>query len=456
MHIILKISILLLISLPLAANADEDMKSLLKELRDQVIELRAQVKQSNARISELEQSLEHEKTRKEAAEITTVSEQPAGLQAQPVPVSNVVTAGDVKGTIKLPGSNTSIGFGGFTKLLMMYSDVNIARNKWGHQDLYGADIPVGSSNQSSQFNMHAKETRLWFKSFTPSDLGDINTLIELDLNQSADSYTPRLRHGYGSIGNFLAGQTYTTFTNTTALAEMDAATAVIGNILVRQPMVRWTQPVSSSADAMFALELPSTKFTRGSSSAIENLDDDRFPDLVVRLNSNQDWGNISLAAMARNIRLKDAANNIDESSWGGAVSLAGRVNLGDRDNFRFMLNYGDALARYVVSGTYADAFYDSSTHHLKLNTMYSGTMFYQHYWNPIWRSNFALGYSHADLPAYVNNELTRDVFSAHANVIWNPLPQLNIGLEYLYAMRELQDGRDGDLNRIVFSTRFNF
>jgi len=456
MHIVLRISIFLLISLPLAALADEDVKGLLKELRDQVIELRAQVRQSNARISELEQSLEQEKARKEAAEKSAASEQPAAVQGQPATVPNVVTAGDVKGTIKLPGSNTSIGFGGFTKLLMMYSDVNIARNKWGHQDLYGADIPVGGSNQSSQFNMHAKETRLWFKSFTPSDFGDINTLVELDLNQSADSYTPRLRHAYGSIGNFLAGQTYTTFTNTAALAEMDAATAVTGNILVRQPMVRWTQPFTSTTDAMFALELPSTRFTRGSGSAIENLDDDRFPDLVVRLNNTQDWGNISLAAMARNIRLKDAANNIDESSWGGALSLAGRVNVGERDNFRFMLNYGDALARYVVNGTYADASYDSSSHHLELNRLYSGTLFYQHYWNPVWRSNLALGYSHSNLPSYASQELTRDVFSAHANVVWNPVPQLNIGLEYLYAMRELQDGRDGDLNRVVFSTRFNF
>lgn len=74
----------------------------------------------------------------------------------------------------------------------------------------------------------------------------------------------------------------------------------------------------------------------------------------------------------------------------------------------------------------------------------------------MWRSNLALGYSHADLPSFVSRNLTQDVHSAHINLLWSPLPQATIGLEYLYTMRELQDGRDGDLNRILFSTRYSF
>ncbi len=445
-----------------SAYADDDVKTLLMDLNNQIKELRTQVKESNARINELEQSLAQEKTRQISEQMpqqkVTETGQPVEVAEQSKPVSNVVTVGDVKGTIKLAGSDTSIGFGGFTKLHMMYTDVSIAKDKWGHQEFYGADIPVGERNQTGQFNAQVKESRLWFKSFTPSAFGDINTLIELDLDQSASTYTPRLRHAYGSVGNFLAGQTYTTFTNTSALAEIEAATAV-GNIVVRQPLVRWTQPIpDTSMNVMLAMEFPSSRFTRSSSTSatIENLDDEQFPDMVLRLNSTQEWGNVSLAGMAREIRYRDATNGIDEKSLGSAISLAGRVNVGSRDNARFMLSYGDVLGRYIVGGTYADASFDSTTNRLKLNPTYSGTLFYQHYWNPMWRSNLALGYSHTELPSYVNQSLTREVGSANINLLWSPLSQFTLGLEYLYAMRELDNGHRGDMNRILFSTRFNF
>ena len=451
-----------------SAYAEDDVKTLLKDLNNQIKELRAQVKESNARINELEQSLAQEKDRQLTHQLpkdsvtesgrTAVAAEAAVTAEQARAASNVVSTGDVKGTIKLAGSNTSIGFGGFTKLHMMYTDVSIPKDKWGHQEFYGSDIPVGERHQSGQFNAQAKESRLWFKSFTPSALGDINTLIEVDLDQSASTYTPRLRHAYGSIGNFLAGQTYTTFTNTSALAEIDAAIAV-GNIVVRQPLVRWTQPIPDTAmDVMVAMEFPSSRFTRSSSAAasIENVDDERFPDMVLRLNTRQDWGNISLSGMAREIRYRDAAKGIDEHAWGSAISLAGRINIGNRDNARFMFSYGDVLGRYIVGGTYADASFDEVSNELKLNTTYSGTLFYQHYWNPTWRSNLALGYSRTDLPAYVNQALTREVSSANINLMWSPLTEFTLGLEYLYAVRELEDGRRGDMNRILLSTRFNF
>lgn len=445
-----------------SAYAEDDVKTLLMDLNDQIKELRTQVKESNTRINELEQSLAQEKGRQITNLISKDSAAETGQAAefatQSKPASNVVTVGDVKGTIKLVGSDTSIGFGGFTKLHMMYTDVSIAKDKWGHQEFYASDIPVGEHNQTGQFNAQVKESRLWFKSFTPSALGDINTLIELDLDQSASTYTPRLRHAYGSIGNFLAGQTYTTFTNTSALAEIESATAV-GNIVVRQPLVRWTQPIPDSAmDVMLAIEFPSSRFSRSSSTnaSIENIDDERFPDMVLRLNATQDWGNISLAGIAREIHYRDATSGIDEKVWGSAVSLAGRINVGSRDNARFMISYGDVLGRYIVGGTYADASFDTAANQLKLNTTYSGTLFYQHYWNQAWRSNFALGYSHIELPSYVNQSLTREVSSANTNLLWSPLSQFTLGLEYLYAMRELENGRHGDMSRILFSTRFNF
>ena len=43
-----------------------------------------------------------------------------------------------------------------------------------------------------------------------------------------------------------------------------------------------------------------------------------------------------------------------------------------------------------------------------------------------------------------------------ANLIWSPVKPLDIGIELLYAERTLEDGRTGDLRRLMISTRYNF
>ncbi|MDD2864989.1 MAG: DcaP family trimeric outer membrane transporter [Methylococcales bacterium] len=46
--------------------------------------------------------------------------------------------------------------------------------------------------------------------------------------------------------------------------------------------------------------------------------------------------------------------------------------------------------------------------------------------------------------------------SIHANLLWSPITQIILGMEYVYATREVFDGRDGDLQRVQFSARYNF
>lgn len=443
--------LLLLAAFPAAGMADDDLKTLVQELRDQLSELKAQVKESNARINELEQKLQQEQARKQPEATVAVD-----AEGKPKETARPVTAGDVRGSIKLPGSATSIAFGGYAKLDVLFNSVSGGADKLGDQQLYVTDIPAGASRRGEhgQITLHAKESRLWFRSFTPSEWGDVNTLIELDLYGARDAYTPRLRHAYGSIGNFLAGQTWTTFTNMAAIPEtLDIGTPV-GDIIVRQPQVRWTQPFAGTPlELMLALEWPRSRVTKGT-DAISAPGDERYPDLMLRLNGSYDWGSLSLAGMARQIRISEASGK-DQQEWGGAASLAGRINVGRLDNLRFMLNYGNVLARYVTTDAYPDASLDAAGH-MELNTVYSGMLAYQHYWTDVLRSTAALSYSHADLPAYVSSSLTREARSAHINLLWNPLPQAMFGLEYIYALRELQDGQNGDLSRLQFSSRFNF
>ena len=459
----MRISPLFVLSLlPLTAFAEDDMREMFNELKAQVKTLQTQVQQSSTRINELEKELAQAHSNQQPAQTTP----PVAPTAKADETVNkpAVTVGDVKGTFKIPGTDTSIGLGGYVKTEVLFNSVSAGRDKFGDQFTVYSQIPVGDKNagEHSQITFNAKESRLWFRSFTPSKWGDINTYLETDFYGDAATYTytPRLRHAYASMGNFLAGQTWTTFLNVNVLPNtLDAggsAGAVYG---VRQPLVRWTQPFTIEnlpMDVQIALEAPRSRIrdnANADSDVFSSPNSERYPDLVARVNVNPDWGKFSLAALGRQIRNTNVLNS--QSEWGGAVSLAGKINSVDLDSIRFMLNYGNAMGRYVASAnTFEDAVLSNGD--LQLVDIYSGMLSYQHFWTKDWQSNLTYGFIHANQPALAGNNITSEVQSIHANLLWSPITQIILGMEYIYATREVFDGRDGDLQRVQFSARYNF
>lgn len=473
-----------LIAMSFSVSAEEDLRSLIKAMTAQMADLGNQVKQSNQRIAELEAKLariEQQKTQVSAAAPVTSppttatsvaaagSAMIAATEGQPK-TAPAVTVGDAKGTFKIPGTETSLGFGGYVKLDTNYSSIGMGGDKLGDQHLVMAQIPVGDNRlgEHSKNTFHAKESRFWLKSFTPSAWGDINTFLELDLLGAPEisNYTPRLRHAYGSIGNFLAGQTWTTFLNVAAIADtLDSAGSVGALVYLRQPQVRWTQPFSLAGTPLefqAALETPKSRLwadpvlkEASDTYGFTNPNDERYPDVVARLNYTPDWGSLSIAGMARQIRYTKQNTVQEQGYWGGAVSLAGKINTVGMDNLRFMLNYGNAIGRYATFNAFEDATLNANGQ-LQLVKVYGGTLAYQHWWDKTWRSTLAYGFVSSDQPAFVGDEATRQGQSVHSNLLWSPISQATIGLEYIYALRERIDGQDGDLHRLQFSTRFNF
>jgi hypothetical protein len=472
-----RIALLLLTSLlSLPIHAEEDARDLIKALSHQVAELAKQVKQANARIGDLEKKLERAQAEKAQAE---KAQAPAktpeskarlaagGAESAPQEAKPAVTVGDAKGTFKIPGTDTSIGLGGFAKMDAIYSSVSAGRDKLGDQALTVPQIPVGAlAGQHGRVNLHVKESRVWLKSYTPTAWGDLNAFVEVDFFGAADSYALRLRHAYGSLGHFLAGQTWTTLLNVAAIPDVLDIGGPVGNApLLRQPMLRWRQPFSvAGAPLEFQFALESPRIRLWTNSAKEKPDSfgfvqpnaERYPDLIARLDYAPDWGTLSLVAMGRQIRYTEPKSGERAETWGGAASIAGKVDTVGLDNVRFMLNYGNAFGRYASNNAFEDAALQAETGRLRLINAYSAMLAYQHWWNKSWRSTVAYGYEQADQPAFVSGELTRRAQSVHANLLWSPLLYVTLGLEYIRATRQIVDGRSGALDRWQVSTRVNF
>lgn len=119
-----------------------------------------------------------------------------------------------------------------------------------------------------------------------------------------------------------------------------------------------------------------------------------------------------------------------------------------------MFGYGDAFGRYAVNNVFADGYVNGAGEFEAL-VSYCGMLAYQHWWHKAWRSTIAYGFAGADQPGFAGNA-NHQTQSLHANLLWSPLLRTTIGLEYIYANRELANGQNGELQRVQLSTRFNF
>ena len=436
--------VLIALSIPSVYASEE---ALIKTVKD----LSAQVEMLTARLQQLEQKLDE----KEHVSSQIIAEE----QIE----NKKVDVGDIKGSIKIPGTDTSLAIGGYAKLDVIYNSRSVGGSggsNLGDQMLVPGSIPVqNKEDEEDQITFHVRQSRFWLKSFTPTEWGDLNTYLEMDFfafqspgdERVSNSYSPRLRHAFGSMGRFLAGQTWTTFMNVKALPELNDFGGPVGRIFIRQPQIRWTQPIGDNSDWMVAIESPESTLTNIIGER-ETPDDDNFPDIITRVNLHRSWGSISLAGMVRNIQIN---SQDDSNAFGGAVSLAGRIKTIERDDLRFMLNYGNVLGRYASSNLFNDGAINAQGE-IELFNQYGGFAAYRHWWDDSWRSTIAYGFSYADNVNFVPETVSQWAQSAQLNLLWSPLPQTSFGLEYTYASRDLENNDNGQLHRIQFSSIFHF
>ncbi len=387
-------------------------------------------------------------------------------QAATVP-DNVVTGGATKGSFKLPGSNTSVTLGGYVKLDAVFSNPSAGVATKGDLFLDPTAIPVGptaGNNERNQVKFGARESRLFVKTNTPTSVGDLNTHVEFDFygadgNESvSNSHGFRLRHAYGTLGNFLAGQTWTNFMNPAALPDTLDFGGPVGQIFDRQAQVRWTQPFGGPGSATsglwsVGLENPEA-VVQIPGGASFRADTDRLPDVTGQVLFNTSIGKISVHGLVRQVRVDSKAPAVVDEKLGGAVSVAGVIPTVGKDDFRFTASAGNAIGRYS-DGFFPDGVVGSDGQ-IRLPKQWGWFAAYRHYWFDQLRSNLVLSTAGENNPAGAPATTNKSTRSAHLNLIWSPVANSDLGLEYIYADRKTEDGLKGNLNRLQASAKYAF
>jgi len=423
----------------------------------------AKEQQLEARVNDLERQLQavlaELKAQKAApaAAATTAAAAPAPAKpGAPPPIQD---------TSIVPGAaaGSRFTFGGFVKvegITTNTSDGELADSSVG-RDLYvpGA-IPVGAADESTDFNGHAKFSRLWFEvnSATASG-GKAGAHVEFDFFGSAlgdqratNTYGASIRHAYAFWDAWLIGQTWSNFMDAGALTEStDLIGPTDGTVFVREPQVRYTRGPWS-----FSLENPESTITPFHGGARIASDDNNVPDFTAKYTWKGAWGSMSLAGLVRQIRYETTgANAIDDSAIGTALSFTGKRLFG-KDDLRWGLTGGRGFGRYVALNFANDAVIDGSGE-LDAIKGIAGFVGYRHLFTDALRTNLFYAAERYDNDLATGGAAApKSSYSLHANLFYTPAPKVDVGVEFIHARKELESGADGDENRLHVVAKYSF
>lgn len=361
------------------------------------------------------------------------------------------------GSLIVP-KDTSITLYGYAKLDTIYTD----KDGGGKNSYSPSAVPLDSEEDalaSNAFTMHAKQSRLGIFTSTPTDYGKLNTRIETDFYGSggneafSNSYGIRLRRAYGELGNLLIGQEWSTFIDLASYPETIDFGGPAGSLFIRQAQIRWTQPYSFGS-LQFAVENPESVYLSKDELAPTSGSGEYLPDMIIRANFDSTFGHFSLAGLGRQLIVDSGL--YDDETYGGALSATASIPLFDKDKMVMQFNYGNALGRYMEA-EFADAYINPVTHNIETSTQWGGLVSYQHYWTNSLRSNLVYSYAERDNDLDSVSDTADSIYqSVHANLLWSPVSQVNIGLEYIFATREIENGEDGDINRLQLGFQYSF
>ena len=356
-------------------------------------------------------------------------------------------------------------YGGFIKVDAMVTSTNageIADGSAGRMFYLPSAIPVGGADESHvDTDTHAQFSRFWFAADGDMQGHKTRAYLEFDLfgggsnqlgNEAAtNTHALTLRQAYVTWDKWLAGQTWSNFQDVAALPDaVDFVGPTEGTTFVRQAQLRYT-----SGPFSVALENPQTVLTGYRSTTRINSDDGGMPDITARWTQKGDWGHVSIAGLARQLRHDTAATSASGSGFG--VSVSGKYNIGTHDDIRYMLTGGQGIGRYVGFALGADGALDATGADIDGTGVLAGFVAWRHVFDPKLRGNLMVSRAQFDNDTdWTGFGVTRSAQSIHANLIYSPFPKLDIGAELIWGTREVESGADGDLRRLHTTVKYSF
>jgi outer membrane DcaP-like protein len=316
-----------------------------------------------------------------------------------------------------------------------------------------------------------RQSRLGVRASTPTALGDLKTTFEFELfgtGVDEGQTTFRLRHAYGELGQFGAGQYWSPFMDIDVFPNSLEYWGPTGMVFFRNVQVRW-MPLKGENEVTLALERPGASGDQGVYDDRVELNGIRgrfpLPDFSGSYKYSQDWGYVRAAGMLRLIKWDDTLDDQfdlsgDATGWG--INLSSNLKPTKKDVVRLQFVFGEGIQNYMNDSPVDIGIVNNLSNPVtpilgKPIPIVGIVAFLDHTWNE--KFSTAIGYSMQDND---NTEAQNaDAFHvghyALGNLLYYPAPNVMVGGELQWGRREnFSDGFHSDGFKLQFSFKYNF
>lgn len=399
-------------------------------------------------------TVEVDQLRNEVKELRSLIEQYAQQQKQQ---NNRVTSTPVSlatntQTVAMPkASAMTKGGAEFTLYGNIRADMSYQAEGGSDARLYNQinTVPLrGNAESSDRLKSTLAATRLGLDFKTATQVGDVTGKLEVDFLGANEAL--RIRHAYLTYEDWLIGQTWSNFAVPDYMPESIDALGYVGGSVKRTPQVRHTTKFNPNTNIVVALE-----------DAKDSLSNMRFPALTARLNHK--WSE-KMAMSARTMLNEKKTTVDDEIAWG--VGLGIKYDLTPKTVLKadyYHVKGDSSFVSWANQGFVTNANKDI----IERNEFDSITIGLTQQFNSQWRGTLGYGYMKADENEKYIAALTdgtkanKDLWQAWANVFYNPVKPISLGVEYVYGEREAfvaapNGSKTGEDNRVSAVAIYNF
>jgi hypothetical protein len=317
----------------------------------------------------------------------------------------------------------------------------------------------------------ARQTRFGVKTSTQTELGEFTTVFDFDLfgvGPDAGVTTIRLRHAYGQLGHFGAGQTESAFMDLDVFPNTFEYWGPSGMLFYRNVQVRWI-PIIGDTHLIFALEQPGASADRGLYSDRIELSGIKthfpLPDLSGHYRQAMNWGYVQIGGMVRSIQWEDQlpdSIDLSGSAVGWGLSLSSGVKAGEKVLLHLQGVYGEGVENYFNDAPVDIGIKKNNSDPLKpIEGVALPNLGLVAFADITWSTKFtsSIGYSTTIITnsdgqapdAYHKGQFVQ------ANLIYYPVPNILAGVEIQWVDREnFSDGFTSSATKINFSFKYSF
>ena len=320
------------------------------------------------------------------------------------------------------------------------------------EDEYGTD---------GNFYFSVRQTRLGFKNYFDTPLGELFTQFEFEMfgtGVDAGQTTIRLRHAYGELGKFGAGQYWSPFMDIDVFPNTVEYWGPPGMAFYRNVQFRY-MPIKGEDKLTIALERPGGSAETGKYEDDIRLENVRarfpMPDISAEYRKATGFGYVELAGIVRMLEAENIVTDESKTITGYGLNLSTNIKLGDKTLIRASALYGSAVANYMNDATVDVAINEDEE--IEGVPLLGLVGFLEHNWSDKFAT--ALGYSSIDMDNLAGqsaNSFDKGQYIL-ANLQYFPAPNVMMVGEYQWGSRDnFEDGWNTSISKVQFSFKYNF